>query len=579
MPKISYCILLALFFSISKAQEQHFERPIKFETSRGMETSTYEEVKDFYTELSGYSDKFKLVDFGMTDAGLPLQLFTFQQTDNANNINLLINNGIHPGESDGIDACMLMVKDIVNGKIDFPTNVNLHIIPSYNIGGMLNRNSTSRANQNGPKAYGFRGNARNFDLNRDFIKMDTKNMEAFAEMYHRINPEVYVETHVSNGADYQYTLTHLLTQHNRLGYDLGEYLENVFKVKLENQLAEKDLIITPYVNVFGRTPDRGFSQFIDFPRYSTGYTALWNTLGLMIETHMLKPYKNRVLQTKDMLEIIANISSTDAEKIKNARRVSKEKYLKDQYYKFNYTIDSTKFSKLEFKGYESKITESKVTGKARLQYNKKKPFSKSIHYYNNLKPRDSIKIPDYYILKSGWKNIIEKLALNNIRYEIVPKDIIISVEKYRILDYDTYNTPYEGHYLHYNTEIYATKSNLEVKSGDYLIPVAQNGIKYLLETLEPMMKDSFFNWNFFDTILQQKEGFSGYVFEDYAFEFLEQQPKLKAEFLSKKEVDKSFASNARAQLSWIYKHSPLYEEAHLNYPVYRVFNEVLRWKE
>jgi hypothetical protein len=496
----------------------------------------------------------------------------YSKEDDKENINILINNGIHPGESDGIDASMLMIKDILNGKVSVPKNVNLLIIPSYNIGGMLNRNSTSRANQNGPKAYGFRGNARNYDLNRDFIKMDTKNMESFAKIYHLYNPSVYVETHVSNGADYQYTLTHLLTQHNRLGFDLGKYLEAEFKIKLEKDLEKKGHPITPYVSVYGRTPDNGFSQFVDYPRYSTGYTSLWNTLGLMIETHMLKPYDDRVLATKDMLESIINISSVDANIIRQNRKSNFNRSINETYYKYNYKIDSTSFEILSFKGFTGEIVNSQVTKKPRLKYNREKPFSKEIKYYNNLKAEDSVKIPNYYILKSAWKKVLNNLEVNNISYSIFQKDTIIPVENYKISAYKTYQSAYEGHYPHYNTTVSTTLIDLKVSPRDIIIPVRQRGIKYLLETLEPELNDSFFNWNFFDTILQQKEGFSGYVFEDYAVDFLKENPEIKAEFDSLKVTDKDFENNSYEQLQWIYKKSPLYEKAHLNYPVYRVFN-------
>ena len=70
----------------------------------------------------------------------------------------------------------------------------------------LNRNSTTRTNQNGPESYGFRGNARNYDLNRDFIKSDTKNAKTFAQIFHLVQPDVFIDNHVSNGADYQYIL-------------------------------------------------------------------------------------------------------------------------------------------------------------------------------------------------------------------------------------------------------------------------------------------------------------------------------------------------------------------------------------
>ena len=252
-------ILLVFLKACQNQSQSHFDYKIRFENSKGLETATYDEMMAFYKSAEENSSFVNLQTFGKTDIGLPLHLVTYKSPNaDENAIHLLINNGIHPGESDGIDASMLLLRDIINQEIDFPDNVVLHIIPAYNLGGMLNRNSTTRANQNGPKDYGFRGNARNYDLNRDFMKMDTDNMKAFAEIFHHINPDVYVETHVSNGADYQYTLTHLFTQHNQMGHDLGKYINTDFRPKLENRLRQNNHLITPYVNVYGRTPECRF---------------------------------------------------------------------------------------------------------------------------------------------------------------------------------------------------------------------------------------------------------------------------------------------------------------------------------
>ena len=206
-----------------------------FERSEGMETATYNQVISYYQQLTEAFPTITIEEFGMTDSGLPLHLVTYSPDEEfdltklrENKTIIFINNGIHPGESDGIDATMMLFRDYADKKIAVPKNTIIVTIPVYNIGGALNRNSTTRVNQNGPAEYGFRGNARNYDLNRDFIKAYTRNARSFAEIFHHVNPDIFVDTHVSNGADYQYTLTHLFTQHNKLGGELGEYLEKRF---------------------------------------------------------------------------------------------------------------------------------------------------------------------------------------------------------------------------------------------------------------------------------------------------------------------------------------------------------------
>jgi len=362
----------------------------------------------------------------MTDSGKPLHLITFNKDQNnlTKKNTILINNGIHPGEPDGIDASMMMLRDIVQNKnlSDQFSNITIYIIPIYNIGGSLNRNSSSRVNQNGPESYGFRGNARNFDLNRDFIKNDTKNSRAFSKIYHLTDPDIFIDNHVSNGADYQYTLTHLFTQHNKLGGNLGNFLHKKMMPEIGKGLNKKDLIITPYVNVFNRVPDNGFSQFFDNPRYSTGYTTLFNTLGLMVETHMLKPYKQRVEATYDLMVTALDFLNKNGKEITTLRNQSNNQLISNKTYPIQWEIDSTKTSSLQFKGYEGKFVKSEVTGLKRLKYDRNKPFTKPITYYNYFKPKKSITIPKGYIIPQGWWQIKELLDINQIQYQILKKE-------------------------------------------------------------------------------------------------------------------------------------------------------------
>ena len=189
-----------------------------------------------------------------------------------------------------------------------------------------------RTNQQGPEVYGFRGNARNYDLNRDFIKADTKNAKAFTKIFRALDPELFIDNHVSNGADYQYTLTHLFTQHNKLGGEAGAYLNETLMPRLQEALKAKQWDITPYVNVFNSQPEKGFTQFMDTPRYSTGYTTLYNTLGMMVETHMLKPYKQRVEGTYELMKSFIAITDADAENIKNIHQGAKTRFKKADLY-------------------------------------------------------------------------------------------------------------------------------------------------------------------------------------------------------------------------------------------------------
>ncbi len=552
-----------------------------FEKSSGKETATYDETTTYYHSLDTSSPYVKVVEKGLTDSGKPLHLvildidqdFDFKESRDKGKFILLINNGIHPGEPDGIEACKMLLRDYVAdpSKQSLLENIVIGVIPVYNIGGAQNRNSHSRANQNGPVEYGFRGNARNFDLNRDFIKSDTRNALSFYEIFHEVKPDMFIDTHVSNGADYQYGITHLATQHNKIGGDLGVYIENKFTPDLEAKMKAKGSEITPYVNVFNTTPDEaGFTQFLDGARYSTGYTTLFHTLGFMIETHMLKPFDMRVKATYRFIESMIELAKEQGENIQALRKERAKFFIPGNLHSIAWKLDRSEPKQIDFKGYVGEQKESEVTGQTRLFYDVNQPFTKTIPYYNTFVSAAEVQIPLGYAIPQGWHQVIERLKLNQVPFKKLTSDSAINVEAYRIEKFNTSSSPYEGHYPHNRVEVSKKKKTIDLRAGDYIFFVDQATGRYLVETLEPEAPDSFFNWNFFDTILQQKEYFSPYVFEDVAKELLESNDALRTAFEKKKAEDKEFANSWYAQLDYIYKNSPYYESAHLQYPVYRI---------
>lgn len=565
-------ILLLMFTSLLVNAQNNQLTP--FEKGNKNQSTTYEECISFYEVLDTNSNKIEMKTMGLTDSGKPLHIVVFSEnknfTFNQNKAVLLINNGIHPGEPDGIDATMMLMRDLAIAKIKVPKNTIVVAIPVYNIDGMLNRNSFSRANQNGPEAYGFRGNGRNYDLNRDFIKSDTRNSRSFQEIFHTINPDVFLDNHVSNGADYQYTFTCIATQHERLGEKLGNFFKNEMYPEMVKDMQKKKIDVVPYVNIHGAKPDLGYEQFTDTPRYATGYTTLFNTLGFVPETHMLKPYKDRVKTTYEFMVTAINYTDANWEKIKQVRKENLEDFKAGKKYPLSWVIDSTKVSYMDFKGYEGGYKPSEISGKDRLFYDRNKPFTKKIPFFGNYKPTQFVTIPKYYIVPQSQWEIIELLKLNNIEMTRITQNETIEVEIYKIDSYQTSKGAYEGHYGHYNTTVTKSVEKIEFRAGDYKISTNQLGVKYVLETLEPEAVDSYFNWNFFDTILQQKEGYSSYVFEDAAKQILDANPTLKQEFEAKKQSDKAFADNGGDQLYWVYKHSKYFEKAYMMYPVFRV---------
>lgn len=340
--------------------------PLKYDENQ---TPTYDEVVKMYEQLDLSHPNATLKEFGPTDSGKNLHVFfmgpsALDALPDRNYLHdkvvILINNGIHPGESCGIDASLQFAEDLL--KKGTTKNVVYAIIPIYNIGGSLNRGGYSRANQQGPEEHGFRGNARNLDLNRDFIKADALNTLSFYAVFQALQPHIFIDTHTSNGADYQYTITLISTQKDKLNPALSELLTKDMEPYLYQKMEKKGWEMTPYVNVFGYTPDKGFTAFLETPRYASGYTALFNTIGFNTETHMLKTYRDRAKSTLCFLEVINTYSEKNYQAIISAKQKAEEYDRQQNEFALNWKVDSSNYATRQFKGYEYQYLPSKLGG-------------------------------------------------------------------------------------------------------------------------------------------------------------------------------------------------------------------------
>lgn len=576
MVKIVF-VLLASLLTTSNFYAQ-LPHPTRFEKTNGQETSSYQELISWWEKLDQLSGKISLQKKGPSDAGYPLHLaivsnqgYTqLQKAKQDNKRIILVNNGIHPGEPDGIDASQLLARDIAFEKLSLPNNVVLAIIPVYNIGGCLNRSKNFRVDQEGPIEFGSRGNSQNLDLNRDFIKCDAKEALSFAAIFQECDPDVFVDNHVSNGADYQHVMTLLTTQHSKLGGAMGDYLSNVFEPALYEDMKKRGYDLIPYVNSWGDKPENGWTEYWDSPRYASGYATLFHSFAFVPETHMLKPYPQRVDATFQLMKSFIQFTSKNSETIKQLRAQAKKAASTTNSFPLRWKTDRSSFKEYEFKGYESGYKTSEVSGLPRLYYDRNKPFTKKVKIFEKFTPTLVIEKPSAYLIPQGWWKVIERLKANKVQMSPLKKDTAITVEWYRIEDYKTSARQYEMHHINSEVVVSKQKETIRFRKGDWYIPMNQEANRYLIETLEPQGEDSYFAWNFFDAILGQKEGYSAYVFEDKAAEYLKQQPALKAQLEQRKVNDTIFAKSPRAQLDFVFKNSPWYEPDHNRYPVFRV---------
>jgi len=575
--KTAFLTLLTCFgFCCAQAQLTPFEL-----SKDKNYTATYHEVIAYYKKLNAlYPQQMKTINYGMTDIGYPLTLVVLSRDKvfdpklikKQNKRVLLINNGIHPGEPEGIDASMMFARDLLK-KNALPKDVVICIVALYNIDGSLNR-YVSRPNQNGPVIYGFRGNYRNLDLNRDFIKADSRNTLALEQIVNTWNPEIFLDNHTSDGADYQYVMTLIETQKDKQNPILAEYTSKTLSPELYKRMKKSGYEMIPYVEGGrGGGVDSGIVAYLETPRYATGYTAQHNIISYITETHMLKSFDKRVYATYQFMQALVDINERDAKQIGELKRKADEDVSKQKTFAMNWQLDRTKVDTITFKGYPSAYKPSEVSGLRRQYYDETKPWTKVIKYFDNYKATETVEKPQAYVIPQAWGKIIDLYKLNNVVMHRLAHDTTLDVQMYYIGDLPVPQRPYEGHYLHTSVKTTTVDRKIKFFAGDYVVYANQPLNRYIVETLEPTGVDSFFAWNFFDSILDEKESFSGYVFEDIAAELLKKDPELKKKLDEEKAKNPQTANNAQAQLTFIYRNSPYFEKTNKRYPVGRLITE------
>jgi hypothetical protein len=480
------------------------------------------------------------------------------------------NNGIHPGEPEGVDACMALVRDFCTqpDKLAALGRTVFLFVPVYNVDGCLNRADTSRVNQLGPEAFGFRGNSLHLDLNRDFVKCDSLNAMHFNQLLTAWDPDVMVDTHTSNGADYPYTMTLIHTQADKLGSGLGPFLRETMLPHIYQQMEARGWPTCPYVNPVKESPDQGIAEFLETARFSTGYAALHHVIGFMPETHMLKPFADRYASMRALVETVLAFTIEHAAQIQSLRAAAKQQAANNRQWTVAWKMDEAKPSKLRFKGYAAVHSPSVLGNYVRLSYDKSQAWEADIDYYNHFAAETVVQAPSAYVVPQQWRAVIERLQWNGVQMERVAEARTIQAQVYHIATVASRSNAYEGHMFHDDVQVEKRSAQMQLRAGDYLVPMNQPNARYVVETLEPQAHDSFFRWGFFNSVLEKKETFSDYVFEDLALQLLREEPGLQEKFDAWKSANPALLSNQEAVLGFIFTHCQSHKEPEwLRYPV------------
>lgn len=545
--------------------------PTPFEQGNGNQTATWQECIGFHQRLAqAFPQWLQFEEAGRSDGGVPIHVGVFSpdgvfdpQAVKAQGRPVFFNNnGIHPGEPEGIDACMALLRDLClqPARRAALGRTVLVYIPVYNVDGALNRQNTSRVNQNGPEAFGFRGNARHLDLNRDFIKADSLNTRTFARVFTRWDPDVMVDTHTSNGADYQHVVTLIATQPDKLGGRTGTHLREAMLPALYAGMAARGFPMCPYVNPLHEIPDDGIADFLDSPRFSTGYAALHHTIGFMPETHMLKPFDARYHGTRALVESALAYTVAHGDAIRAARAADRAAVAGGAPVALDWALDTQRSRPFRFSGFQAVRQPSRLGSYQRLRYDRAAPWQKDIAYFDRYAATASAKPPRAYLLPQAWHDVALRLEAHGVPMRRAVRAGQLPAQAHRVTRFEKRRVPFEGRHLHDLLEVQAEPLVATVAAGDWLVPLGGPYDRFIVEVLEPLGVDSFFRWGFFDSVLDKKEGFSDYVFEDEAERLLAAEPELRGRFEAWKTQHPELLGDPQAVLGFIFRSAQRYAE-------------------
>jgi len=559
----------------------HLQTP--YESGNKNQTTTWAECIAWYAGLAkSHPGILSFGVVGTSDGGLPIHagvvtadgVFDRAQLKAEGRPVFFNNNGIHPGEPEGIDACMALVRDFCTepARLAALGKTVFLFVPIYNVDGSINRADTSRVNQDGPEQFGFRGNARNLDLNRDFVKCDSLTAQVFNKLFTAWDPDVMVDTHTSNGADYPYTMTLIHTQADKLGGALGAFLRDTMLPHMFSDMEKRGWPTCPYVNPVKDSPDHGIAEFLETARFSTGLAALHHTIGFMPETHMLKPFADRYASMRQLVECTLDFTIANAATVQQLRKAAREEGKTRREWPVHWAMDAGKPSTFRFKGYAAKYKPSVIGAYQRLWYDRNEPWEGDIAYYNSFPADITVTVPRAYVVPQAWRQAIERLQWNGVAMERIEADRVVEVQYYHVKAVTSRGSAYEGQMFHDDMQLEKRTAQLTLRAGDYWIPLDQDQARYAIETLEPQGHDSFFRWGFFNSVLEKKEAYSDYVFEDHASDLLRDEPELKTKFDAWKAANPALVSNQAAVLDFVFANCKRYVEPEWRrYPVYSVF--------
>ena len=550
-------------------------------------TSDYEETMRFCRMLEARSHSLRVTSYGTSGQGREMPLiiiskdraFTPAQARATGKPVVLIQNGIHAGEIEGKDACLELMRDMVvlNRYGTVADSVIVLILPILSVDAHERRSHYNRINQNGPEIMGWRFTPIGLNLNRDYLKVETPEMRSLiSNVYTTWWPHLMVDNHTTDGADFRHDLTVAYNSGPGVAPAVDRWLNEAIEGRVVPRTKTMGHLTAPYVEFErGNDPRAGVSTSNYPPRFSTGYTPLHCRPGILVETHMLKPYATRVRATYDLMvalleEISARprvltraVKDAEAEAVARGRAADPAK---------RELVLSTRVGgrrdSLVFKGWATRWEYSDVTGAPVPRYTAE-PWDSLIPYYHEALPALTVRQPAGYIVPREWTDAVDRLDVHRVAYRRLATAWRDTVEVQRIVEWSAAARSEEGHRPITVARVALERRVRDYGPGDVWVPLDQRSAAVAVHLFEAQAPDGLMYWNVFDTVLESKEYGEDYVMEPIARRMLRDDPALARDFQARVAADTAFAKSPRARVDFFFRRSPWADPEQNLHPVAR----------
>jgi hypothetical protein len=536
------------------------------------ETPSYAETRGWLERLAAASPLVRVETFGRSPQGR--ELIVVFATANEGELDpakptLLVQAGIHPGEIDGKDAGMMLLRDIAFGeRRALLDRVNLVFVPIFNVDGHERAGRFNRPNQRGPDNQGWRNTAQNLNLNRDYAKLDTPEMRAMIALIQSVDPDLYLDVHVTDGMDYQYDITYGFAGSGgdyAASRNIARWLNTHYRPGVDEALRRAGHI--PGDLVFAnndRALDEGLAAFTFSPRFSNAYGDMIGLASVLIENHSLKPYRQRVLGTYVLLEESIRLLGEHGRQLQAAAAADARE--RPRTLPVGWRPTDAPVSQRTFLPIERETYRSTASGGEETRWLGRAGAETRVPQYG-VESTITLRRPRAYWVPAAKPDVINVLRLHGVQFETIAEPRTVEVEMLRLPQARVSAQPSEGRTRVTAGEPQRARREEWMPPGSIRVPTDQPLGDLAMILLEPQSEDSFFAWGFFNEILQRVEYMDGYILAPMADEMLANNPALRAEFEALLAADAEFAANPDARLAWFYDRSPYSDQRYQLYPV------------